>query len=527
MARLSHRNILKVFDVAEDGDRVFLVMELARGGALWDRVIAKGPLHPRLAVELVAEVAEALAVAHEHGVVHRDIKPQNILLTSEGLPRLTDFGIAQVQDPVLQQALTRTGTVMGTWAFMAPEQRTSARQVDPRTDLYALAATLYALLKGTFRPTSSAAMDDRILEGIDEGAAAVIEMATRYRAEERHQTATELAAALRTLAASLPAIPEDSRSAALGVDPNAVSTPSFTPPSPPSAPPPPRSSGSQTRSRSRSADTHPSLEPFDTSAGRESSGTLAAFIDEGEPPVDAPARPTPIAEAAGERPLHLATRADPAMPARSPWRRPTAALALVGAVALFWWGSTGDPTVQAPTPPAGSHSAQPAPPAGTTPTAPERPPPPEAATDPADTPPPSSDAGELSASPPAAGAPAPTQGTPEPVAAATPEPAPTATPPEPPPDPSPDVSPPTPAPAEEPEPAAEPEPEAEPEPALVFVDGDARRSCCSGTPTASASPRVEASPRGNTPYWSASRGGARPRSAWGCGSGCFRVSARD
>ena len=478
----------------------------------------QGPPHPRLAVELVAEVAEALAVAHEHGVVHRDIKPQNILLTSEGLPRLTDFGIAQVQDPVLQQALTRTGTVMGTWAFMAPEQRTSARQVDPRTDLYALAATLYALLKGTLPPDLfAAAMDDRILEGIDEGAAAVIEMATRYRAEERHQTATELAAALRTLAASLPAIPEDSRSAALGVDPNAVSTPSFTPPSPASAPPPPRSSGSQTRSRSRSADTHPSLEPFDTSAGRESSGTLAAFIDEGEPPVDAPARPTPIAEAAGERPLHLATRADPAMPARSPWRRPTAALALVGAVAL----SLGVPPTRrqarrlqrAPTARSrrrqrGRHPPPLAPP-------PPRPPPipqirhhhpPMRASCPHR---------RLRQEPPLR------RRHPEPVAAATPEPAPTATPPEPPPDPSPDVSPPTPAPAEEPEllpePAAEPEPRRNPRRPWSSSTATRSRSCCSGTPTASASPWSR-HPAGEYTVLVRFSGRAKPRSAWGCGS---------
>ena len=144
MARLTHPHIVAIQDVDAEDERVFLVMELLRGGNLWGWVERYGPMPPRLAVEATLPVLDALAFAHQAGVVHRDVKPQNVLLTSEGLPKLTDFGIARIES---EDSRTRTAAVMGTWTYMPPEQRKSAKDTDLRADLYAVGAMLWALVR--------------------------------------------------------------------------------------------------------------------------------------------------------------------------------------------------------------------------------------------------------------------------------------------------------------------------------------------------------------------------------------------
>jgi WD40 repeat protein len=145
VAALEHPNIVKVFSFGEHDGHPFLAMEFLPAGSLADRVKAKGPLPPREATALIAKLAGAVAHAHSRGVVHRDMKPANVLLTAEGDPRLTDFGLAKVG----RSDISMTGQVLGTPAYMAPEQAAGkVHEVGTPADVYALGAVLYDLLTG-------------------------------------------------------------------------------------------------------------------------------------------------------------------------------------------------------------------------------------------------------------------------------------------------------------------------------------------------------------------------------------------
>ena len=204
MALLDHKNIVRVYDVGVDGDRVFIAMELVEGGSLIDRMAELGPLDAHTAISITIDILAALEVAHARGIVHRDIKPHNVLLTSDGQVRVTDFGIARLRQGD-DQSLTRTGAVMGTWAFMAPEQRSDAKNVDATADIYSVGATLFGLVtRLTPNDLFAADLDPTILAGIPEPAAELIRIATRYRREERYQSAQEMIVAARELQAHLP-----------------------------------------------------------------------------------------------------------------------------------------------------------------------------------------------------------------------------------------------------------------------------------------------------------------------------------
>jgi serine/threonine protein kinase/formylglycine-generating enzyme required for sulfatase activity len=144
VASLSHPFILKIFDYGEYEDLVYLVMELLSGGSLADR-IRQGPLPLEETSRMLDQVASALDYAHQKGVIHRDLKPQNILLDDEGNAHLTDFGIAKLTGGVT--ALTQTGLAMGTPAYMPPEQW-KGQPVDARADIYALGVMLFEMLTG-------------------------------------------------------------------------------------------------------------------------------------------------------------------------------------------------------------------------------------------------------------------------------------------------------------------------------------------------------------------------------------------
>ena len=201
-ARLRHPNILMVHDVVEDQAGVYLVMEVAEGGSLADRVKQKGPLSPREAAQAGITICRALGVAHAEGVIHRDIKPENVLVDRHGTLKVADFGIARVVDR--HANLTQTGMVMGTWAYMPPEQRESARQVDGRADIYALGATLFYLLTGR-QPTAlhNPETHRREYEDFPEPLARAIQKATRLYPEDRYQTCEELAADLDSMLSEL------------------------------------------------------------------------------------------------------------------------------------------------------------------------------------------------------------------------------------------------------------------------------------------------------------------------------------
>ncbi|MFE0803242.1 serine/threonine-protein kinase [Streptomyces sp. NPDC058812] len=143
-ARGAHHNVVTVYDVATDGGRPWIVMELVRGLSLSDQLAAEGPLEPRRAARIGAEVLAALRAAHGAGVLHRDVKPANVLLANDGRVVLTDFGIAMVEG---SSALTMTGEVIGSPEFLAPE-RALGRTPGPESDLWSLGVLLYAAVEG-------------------------------------------------------------------------------------------------------------------------------------------------------------------------------------------------------------------------------------------------------------------------------------------------------------------------------------------------------------------------------------------
>ena len=149
-ARLAHPNVVATFDSAAEGDVIFIVMELIRGRSLRGVLDGRGPLPPAEATNIAIQVGRALAHAHQAGLVHRDVKPANILLCDEpgrlGQVKVTDFGIAKA---ALDEAgdLTESGAVIGTARYIAPEQAQGGT-ADPRTDIYSLGVVLYEMLAG-------------------------------------------------------------------------------------------------------------------------------------------------------------------------------------------------------------------------------------------------------------------------------------------------------------------------------------------------------------------------------------------
>ncbi|MGH2976977.1 MAG: protein kinase domain-containing protein, partial [Gaiellaceae bacterium] len=145
VARMSHPNIVTVIDRGDDGGRQYIVFEYVEGENLKELVLRTGRLPVSRALELALAVADGLSFAHEHGLVHRDVKPQNVLLNQEGEVKVTDFGIARSLH--VEHGVTQTGTVLGTGEYLAPEQA-SGRQISPATDVYSLGVVLWELLAG-------------------------------------------------------------------------------------------------------------------------------------------------------------------------------------------------------------------------------------------------------------------------------------------------------------------------------------------------------------------------------------------
>lgn len=146
MAHLQHPHVVTVYDVGSTEEDDYIVMELCRGGSLSARVKAEGLLSVVEGVRLAVQTLAALSVLHNEGIVHRDVKPSNILLSESGDAKLADFGIALLQKT--KEATAAAESAMGTRSFMPPEQRVDAHKVGPRADLYSLGASLYALITG-------------------------------------------------------------------------------------------------------------------------------------------------------------------------------------------------------------------------------------------------------------------------------------------------------------------------------------------------------------------------------------------
>lgn len=144
VAKFSHPNVVSVIDAGEDGGHPYIVFEYIEGETLKQRISRNGALDPQEAIAYAIEIARGLSVAHARNMVHRDIKPQNILIDAEGRAKLTDFGISRQLE---QDGMTATGRVLGTTDYVAPEQA-MGRKVDPRTDIYSLGVVLYEMLIG-------------------------------------------------------------------------------------------------------------------------------------------------------------------------------------------------------------------------------------------------------------------------------------------------------------------------------------------------------------------------------------------
>jgi serine/threonine-protein kinase len=146
-ANLRHPHILPLYDSGEAGGHVFYVMPFVEGESLRDRLDREKQLPLDDALQIAREVADALSYAHSRGVIHRDIKPENILLES-GHAVVADFGIARAIDAAGGEQLTETGLAIGTPTYMSPEQAAGDRDLDGRSDLYALGCVLYEMLAG-------------------------------------------------------------------------------------------------------------------------------------------------------------------------------------------------------------------------------------------------------------------------------------------------------------------------------------------------------------------------------------------
>jgi serine/threonine protein kinase len=144
-ASLSHPNIVGVYDTGTEDGTHFIVMEYVEGRTLKDAIRGEGPLYPDRAAEICEDVCSALAAAHARGLIHRDIKPGNVMLTPEGKVKVMDFGIARA---TTSETITQTAAVVGTAQYISPEQA-QGQTVDYRSDLYSLGCCLYEMLTGT------------------------------------------------------------------------------------------------------------------------------------------------------------------------------------------------------------------------------------------------------------------------------------------------------------------------------------------------------------------------------------------
>jgi serine/threonine-protein kinase len=232
VAALSHPVIVGVYDVDTEGESPAIVMELVDGESLAAKIERDGPLEPARAASITADVADALFHAHQRGVVHRDVKPGNVLIAADGRARLVDFGIAHSLDEAASR-LTVTGTVVGTLRSMAPEQLAGG-PIGPRTDLYGLGVVLHEALTGRPPyPTSTpvALVEAQrarppALDGVEPALAAIIASCLAQDPADRPLHAGALAAALREWVA---------RAAETGVRPVAVPVAKPTDPGPSSA----------------------------------------------------------------------------------------------------------------------------------------------------------------------------------------------------------------------------------------------------------------------------------------------------
>jgi serine/threonine-protein kinase len=219
-ARLQHPHILSVFDSGESpGGQMWFTMPYVEGETLRDRLGREGQLPVADAVRIAREAAQALQYAHTHGVIHRDVKPENLLLTADGSTLVADFGVARALEGGVEgtKALTEPGVAVGTPAYMSPEQASGEREVDARTDVYALGTVLYEMLAGeppftgksvqavlSKRLATAAPPVSVLRDGISPALSAVVATSLERSPADRYPTAAAFASALDAATAGRP-----------------------------------------------------------------------------------------------------------------------------------------------------------------------------------------------------------------------------------------------------------------------------------------------------------------------------------
>ncbi len=235
-AQLTHHNVVQIYDLGEDKGVNFFSMELVGGGSLDDLLRKSGKVEPRAAASYILQAARGLKFAHDHGMVHRDVKPANLMLTSESMVKVADLGLVKTpglteeeitagpdNNPMLQSArsqVTGAGTTMGTPAYMSPEQAEDATKVDHRADIYSLGCTFYALLVGrspfsttnnvleviSKHKTEKIERPDKVIKGVPAELGHIVERMTQREPKDRYQdlgeTITDLSAFLEGSGAS-------------------------------------------------------------------------------------------------------------------------------------------------------------------------------------------------------------------------------------------------------------------------------------------------------------------------------------
>jgi serine/threonine protein kinase len=195
MSALNHENIVRIYDIGDDDPHSWFVMELLEGGNLASFVKKQGRMPPARVLAIIIQMLRGLAHAHKMGVVHRDIKPHNMVFDiTQRIVKLTDFGIARVLNTSADR-ITASGDTLGTLAYMAPEQRADPRNVGPVADVYGVGAAMYLLSTGR-RPLELALADTdrRVLDRVPELLRPIVSRATEPEPEDRYPTAVDMAA---------------------------------------------------------------------------------------------------------------------------------------------------------------------------------------------------------------------------------------------------------------------------------------------------------------------------------------------
>ena len=226
-ANLAHPNIVGVYDWGSEAGTYFIVMEYVDGQSLAEVLRSAGPLHSRRAAEITFEIADALGFAHQRGVIHRDVKPGNVLISSTGVAKMTDFGIARALSSPSED-LTQAGSVMGTATYFSPEQA-QGFAVDARSDLYSLGVVLYEMVCGRppFTGESPVAIaykhvqeppppPSRFVSGIPAGVEAIILKLLSKNPDNRYLSSDDLRADLRRFLDGKPTMAEQAVAHATG-----------------------------------------------------------------------------------------------------------------------------------------------------------------------------------------------------------------------------------------------------------------------------------------------------------------------